>query len=152
MPPYTLIMAFTSVNFWLIIFAGFVVYIIWGFVFDFFIKSYAQLDKISTLTKTQLEEINKAQKEISGFENEIALISNKIAEKESELNKLNTVINHSEIIKPKELELSLFQFLDGWLEWLNSDRRDSAVQTEARQIVESFVSENIKSLHITNNN
>ncbi|MDD4111376.1 MAG: hypothetical protein PHS54_07575 [Clostridia bacterium] len=152
LPEYNLSFAFHSINFWLIIFAGFVVYIIWGFVFDYFMESYAKLDRIAVLTKNQNEEKAQIQKEIETYENETLTMSNNLAQKESEINKFNTFINHSEIIKPKELELSLYQFLNGWLEWLNSDRKDSTVQDQAKQIVEKFVSENIKSLHIINNN
>lgn len=39
-------MAANSVNFWGIIFAGFVVYIIWGLVFDFVMKEHENVDKI----------------------------------------------------------------------------------------------------------
>ena len=49
MPEYTISMAFQSVNFWMIIFAGFIVYLIWGFVFDFIMESHSKMDKITSL-------------------------------------------------------------------------------------------------------
>ena len=45
-PPFDLPIAFRKVEFWGIIFAGFVVYIIWGLVFDFIMKEYENFDKI----------------------------------------------------------------------------------------------------------
>ena len=152
MPEYTLSFAFQSVNFWLIIFAGFVVYIIWGFVFDFFMEAYGKLDKISVLIKSKKEEINETQKEINKLETEANELSNNLSNNKKEINKMKTILDHSEIIKPKELELSLFQFLDGWIEWLNSDNRNHEEHENARQVVEIFIAENIKSFHLVNNN
>jgi hypothetical protein len=152
MPEYTLNFAFQSVSFWLIIFAGFVVYVIWGFVFDFFMEAYGKLDKISVLIKSKNEEISETQKEITKLETEANEFSNKLSNIEKEINKIKTILDHSEIIKPRELESSLFQFLDGWIEWLNSDRRSHEEQENARQVVEIFIAENIKSLHLENNN
>jgi len=152
LPEYNISFAVQSINFWLIIFAGFVVYIIWGFVFDFFMDSYAKLDRITILIKNQNEEISKINNEIKTYENQILSLSNNLSIKESELNKLKTLLDHSEIIKPKDLELSLYQFLDGWLEYLNAVKKELSIQNQAKQIVDKFVSENIRSLHIINNN
>ena len=152
MPEYTLNFAFHSVNFWLIIFAGFVVYVIWGFVFDFFMEAYGILDKISVLIKSKNEEIYEAQKEITKKETEIIELSEKLSNNEKEINKMKTILDHSDIIKPKELELSLFQFLEGWIEWLNSDNRSHEELEKARQIIEAFIVENIRSLQLLNNN
>jgi hypothetical protein len=152
MPEYNVSFAFKSVNFWLIIFAGFVVYIIWGFVFDFFMESYGKLDKIAVLIKSKNEEIRESQLEISKLETEASDIVNAISSNENELNKIKIIIEESDIIKPKELELSLYQFLQGWLEWLTSDKRVHDEHETARHIVDSFISENIKSLHLINYN
>jgi hypothetical protein len=51
-PPFDLKIAFSSVEFWGIIFAGFVVYIIWGLIFDFTMKEYDNIDKIESNPKT----------------------------------------------------------------------------------------------------
>jgi hypothetical protein len=44
LPEYSAGLAFGNVGFWLVIFAGFVVYLIWGFVFDFVMEAHAKLD------------------------------------------------------------------------------------------------------------
>ncbi|MDC8105918.1 beta-carotene 15,15'-monooxygenase [Chryseobacterium sp. B21-037] len=43
---FNLKIAFTKIQFWGIIFAGFIVYIIWGLVFDFVMKEHKEKDKI----------------------------------------------------------------------------------------------------------
>ena len=45
-PVFNIEVAFSKAEFWGIIFAGFVVYIIWGLVFDFIMKEYDNFDKI----------------------------------------------------------------------------------------------------------
>lgn len=107
-------LAMTSVNFWVIIFSGFVVYIIWGFVFDSAMHSYQNLDKtqreIRQLTKFKNDHrerianlkdiINTAQKEQAGLRTTIATLQAK----------LNTVI-----IDIVSLSHELANFFDGWL-------------------------------------
>src|SRR5690606_33215386 len=56
-PPFDLKIAFSSVEFWGIIFAGFIVYIIWGLVFDFIMKEYDNFDKIKSFIRTKIEDI-----------------------------------------------------------------------------------------------
>jgi len=90
--PFDLSIAFTQVEFWGIIFAGFVVYIIWGFVFDFIMKEYDNIDKIKSfinklkedkenllnLKKEVSEGINNAIHEITGIKSEISELQSKI--------------------------------------------------------------------------
>jgi hypothetical protein len=71
LPEYTIAMAFESVNFWLIIFAGFIVYLIWGLVFDFVMEAYARLDKIAILIRAKQEEIKLRESSIAKLEDEI---------------------------------------------------------------------------------
>ncbi len=84
-PTFDLQLAFTKVEFWGIIFAGFVVYIIWGLVFDFIMKEYENFDKIKAFIRTkkediknrksliavELEKLNPLKEEISGYEGKI---------------------------------------------------------------------------------
>lgn len=55
---FDLEIAFTKAEFWGIIFAGFVVYIIWGLVFDFIMKEYENFDKIKSFIRTKREDIS----------------------------------------------------------------------------------------------
>lgn len=45
-PNFSISYALQSPSFWVIIFAGFVSYIIWGLVFDFVMKEHADRDEI----------------------------------------------------------------------------------------------------------
>lgn len=64
-PPYNVQIAFSSAEFWGIIFAGFIVYIIWGLVFDFIMKEYDNFDKIKLFIRTKKEDIKNSEIELS---------------------------------------------------------------------------------------
>jgi uncharacterized membrane protein len=68
-PPFDLSIAFTKNQFWGIIFAGFVVYIIWGLVFDFIMKEHKEKDKIKHEQIKKQKDILVHQDRITGFEN-----------------------------------------------------------------------------------
>jgi hypothetical protein len=55
-------------------------------------------------------------------------------------------VDHRDIIKPKELEHSLYQFLNGWLEFLSYSRRPHTDSDEAHILVNEFVDLNVKSI------
>ena len=64
-PEFDLSIAINKVEFWGIIFAGFVVYIIWGLVFDFIMKEYDNIDKIKAFIRAKREAIENLEKMIS---------------------------------------------------------------------------------------
>lgn len=91
-PAFDLKIAFTKVEFWGIIFAGFVVYIIWGLVFDFVMKEHDNIDKIKLFInklKEDKQNLLNRKSEITGFINElkqeIAKIIRQIAELQSKI-------------------------------------------------------------------
>lgn len=56
-PPYNLNVAVAEAEFWMIIFAGFVVYIIWGLVFDLVMKEFENIDKIKGFIRNKKQEL-----------------------------------------------------------------------------------------------
>lgn len=145
---YTVAMAFQSVNFWLIIFAGFIVYLIWGLVFDFVMEAHAKFDKINYLIRDKQKEIKQKEAYITKLEDEINELNHKIGENDTEAEKLNTILAHADVIKPKELEHSILRFLDGWLEFLSYSNKAENERENALKIVNEFISVNIKSLRL----
>nr|WP_123812140.1 ABC transporter permease [Mangrovimonas sp. DI 80] len=86
-PPFNLKIAFSSAEFWGIIFAGFVVYIIWGLVFDFIMKEYENFDKIKVFIQTKkddikncLQNLQELQEKLNPIKEEISSINAKIEE------------------------------------------------------------------------
>ncbi|WP_299117106.1 ABC transporter permease [uncultured Winogradskyella sp.] len=92
-PAFDLSIAFSSVEFWGIIFAGFIVYIIWGLVFDFIMKEYDNFDKIKSFIKTKREDIINCQSNISKIIQKLNPIKEEISGIEGKINDLQRTID-----------------------------------------------------------
>lgn len=148
LPPHTIQLAFISEKFWLIIFAGFVAYVIWGLVFDFVMEAYSKLDQISIEINSRNEEIKRLESQIQEKDDEISKISQEIGNNEVEIERLRTKIDHSDIISHKELELSLMRFLNGWLEVLSFNNKPEEYKSNAQKKVMEFIEINVNTLKL----
>lgn len=95
-PPYNLKIALGEAEFWMIIFAGFVVYLIWGLVFDLMMKEYENIDKIKGFITAKQEELKRL-----------------IEDKTKISDKINDLIQKSSEIKGKIIELQ--SKIDGFI-------------------------------------
>lgn len=149
-PDYTVTMAFQAVNFWLIIFAGFIVYVIWGFVFDFVMESYAKMDKVKVAIQEKEKQIKDAEAEQKDFEVQIDKMTHTIDENNKEINKLNKVLESS--IIPREFEHDIFSFLTGWMAWMKQSGKAHNDLDEADKLTHEFVKITLYSLETINTN
>lgn len=111
---FNLSIAFTEVRFWGIIFAGFVVYIIWGLVFDFVMKEYENLDRINAFIKVKKDEKNTIEKSIRGIEEQVNQIRGEIAQITGKISELQSTID-SFLFTNRDYRLHHQSFLVGWL-------------------------------------
>lgn len=144
MPEYTISMAYHAVNFWLIIFAGFIVYVIWGFVFDFVMESYAKMDKVKVAIQEKEKQIKDAEAEEKDWEIQIDKMTHTIDENNKEINKLNKILESS--IIPKDFEHDIFSFLTGWMSWMKQSGRSHHELEEADTLTHEFVKVTLYSL------
>jgi len=149
-PDYTVSMAFQSVNFWLIIFAGFIVYIIWGFVFDFVMESYAKMDKVKVAIQEKEKQIKDAEAEQKDLEVQIDKMTHTIDENNKGINKLNKILESS--IIPREFEHDIFSFLTGWMAWMKQSGKAHNDLEEADKLTHEFVKVTLYSLETINTN
>lgn len=136
-PNYSMSMAFHSINFWLIIFAGFIVYIIWGFVFDFVMDAYDKMDKVKIALQEKEKQIKDIENELKDFDVQIDKMTYSIAEHTKEMNKLNKIIDNS--IIPREFEHDIFSFLTGWMTWMKQSGNTRSELDEADSVTHEFV-------------
>jgi hypothetical protein len=136
-PDYTLSMAFQSINFWLIIFAGFVVYVIWGFVFSFVMDAYAKMDKVKIALQEKEKQIKDTEAEIKDFELQIDKMIHTKGQNSIEINKLNRIIEGS--IIPKEFEHHVFSFSTGWMAWMKQSVKTTIELDDANKEIQEFV-------------
>jgi len=112
--------AIQSVNFWGIIFAGFVVYVIWGLVFDFVMKEHENVDKIKGFIRGKKEEIKNAlvkkvdlATKIESLKHEITSINGKISELQAKIDGF--------IFPVKEYLHYHYQYKEGWFQAINAE-------------------------------
>jgi hypothetical protein len=86
-PDFNFEIAIQSVEFWGIIFAGFVVYIIWGLVFDFVMKEYENFDRIKIFISSLVQKKNTEQNFINSLQTEKSEILAGITSLKEELQK-----------------------------------------------------------------
>ncbi|MDR2125634.1 MAG: hypothetical protein LBP63_02225 [Prevotellaceae bacterium] len=140
MPDMTVSMAFQQVNFWLIIFAGFVVYLIWGFVFDFIMNEYAKLDRVKYAIKTREDKISDYKmecKELKRKVNELEPQRNIIVGKINKLKQdLQGVIIHFSDVKE-----GINEFFAGWIGYMKGSGKTSTELRECTDILNNFIND-----------
>lgn len=112
-PPFNMQIAFSSVEFWGIIFAGFVVYIIWGLVFDFVMKEYDNFDKIKSFIKSKKEDIKNSENSIIKQIEKLNPIKESISEIEGKIINLQRTIDGF-IFSNKQYLTYHTEYVKGW--------------------------------------
>lgn len=111
--PYNFRIAISTVDFWGIIFAGFLVYIIWGLVFDFIMKEHENLDRIEGFIRQKIEEKRLLLEKRKLVEAELDKIRQDISEIDAGLSKEKQLLDG--FIFPNRKYLSMHtHFKKGW--------------------------------------
>lgn len=138
LPPYKLNMAFTDIHFWTIIFAGFIVYIIWGFVFDFVMDSYAKLDKVKVAIEQIKTKIADSKLECKKIKQEIQTSKDSLSSNNSEIEKEKRIIDGI-IVPISDIKLEIMNFQTGWLSFLQGIGFTTPTSLEIQETVTAFV-------------
>lgn len=115
--------AIASPNFWLIIFSGFIVYLIWGFIFDFVMDSYDKLDAVKLAINTRKKEIEEQEKEVQKADAEILTHKDTITELKKKLVGYKAIISGEiTIIDWEGFEKKVLNFTTGWTHWMTANK------------------------------
>jgi len=132
--PYDLNIALGEAEFWMIIFAGFVVYIIWGLVFDFVMKEFENIDKIRAFIRGKRENLIDLEKlkidyvnKVNDFKQQIVTINGKISELQSKIDGF--------VFPVKEYLYYHHQYKEGWFQAINTEI--ALPYTEKTELLES---------------
>jgi hypothetical protein len=140
MPIMTVNMAFQQINFWLIIFAGFVVYIIWGFIFDLVMLEHGKLDKIKNA-------IRRREKLIADYKIECKNIKQKISDAEQKKNSNSGRIKQLDIelegviVFFNDVKKEINNFFTGWLNYMSGVGKSTVEITKCTGIKDGFLTE-----------
>ena len=118
--PYNLNIALGEGEFWMIIFAGFVVYIIWGLVFDFVMKEFENIDKIRAFIRGRKEkqiDLDKLKVDIiakiNDFKQQVITLNGKNSELQSKIDGF--------VFPVKEYLHYHHQYKEGWFQAINTE-------------------------------
>ncbi len=132
-PPYSISTALQSINFWMVIFAGFVVYIIWGFVFNFIMEAYSKLDKVKVQIEQWYVKINKAKNECKEIKEQVQQLNTEIKNNNAIIGKKRIELDQA-IFCPQEIKLEINNFFNGWISYLSGASKPNE-QIKAQLIV-----------------
>ena len=142
LPPHSLSMAIASENFWLVIFAGFIVYIIWGFIFDFVMDSYDKLDGVKQAINARKKEIEEIEEEIQKIQNDILTAKNNIAELKKKIAGYRAIIDGDiTIIDWAGFEKKMLNFTTGWTHWMTANKIDKSLIDTTWEVQTNFINE-----------
>ncbi|MGC5745086.1 beta-carotene 15,15'-monooxygenase [Chryseobacterium sp. NFX27] len=142
-PPFDLKIAFTKNQFWGIIFAGFIVYLIWGLVFDFVMKEHREKDKIKNEQEIRqkkvlflLEKINVLKKEIEEILANIGTTKELIIKTRGRIEELQNIID-GVIIPTKDYKLYASEYVQGWVTYIGE--KIAVSKTEKQTMIDSCI-------------
>lgn len=123
MPPYSVSLAFENIHFWIIIFAGFVVYLVWGFVFDFTMETYEKLNSVKSFIKSKESEITHLQGNIKEKQTEIDEQKKLIHQLElEEMPHLEIVNGNKVMMNWSRFYVCVGEFTNGWAQWMTANK------------------------------
>ena len=131
---YTAYMAFHDINTWAVIFCGFIVYVIWGIVFDMCMSAYDKMD----LNKTRLNSINQKkndiEKTIQDKRNEIANLRKQESDARNSIQQLMGRLGDRIVIDYSSIRTEMNNFFAGWLKQMQVLSIGNDIQEEASEI------------------
>jgi uncharacterized protein YlxW (UPF0749 family) len=141
LPQYTLSMASGNVDFWIVIFCGFIAYVIWGLVFSFLMNNYEQLHKHTSQISAIDSKITELQEQIAKLKTNLTTLKNDIEKLKGEIKKIDNSLAHGFVIDWGEIKTSLSAFNQGWIAFMTLQNMPSSEIDEVKHIYDRFISE-----------
>lgn len=136
---YSLTLAIKDINFWLIIFAGFVVYIVWGLVLSFISDAHKSLDSVNAALRIRNSKIKELNERKSLLNLKVQENNVEIAKKEAEINTLNSKLGFIPFNR-KEFEKIVTEFCSGWLVYQTQANHPTEKLEETEKFTNDFLS------------
>lgn len=137
---YTMSMAFGEEDFWIIIFAGFIAYVIWGLVFDATMEAYSDMTENKNILRKLNSEVIDLNNQINLKKQKILEIENIIVTDRAEIEQIQQDLsNGSFTIDKLRIKQELHNFLHGWLGYMNLMAFPEERLQYAQQSVEDMI-------------
>lgn len=138
LPPYSFGMAFSDPNFWIIIAAGFMVYILWGFLYHIFSNNKSNTNKLNRLLRAKSNIIEELKKQENQIYSKISELKNENSKLQAEI----VTLIESEKISPEYknfVKSELLSYSNGWCKFLSVAAYPSEQINEVNQITNDFL-------------
>ncbi|MBU2920703.1 ABC transporter permease [Winogradskyella psychrotolerans] len=119
-PDFDLSIAVKESEFWVIIFAGFIVYIIWGLVFDFVMKEHESLDKINVFINAKKKEMANIRTQLKELVLKNDSLKSKITEFKGKASEAQSKIDGFIFPIKKYLHYH-HQYVEGWFQSIGTE-------------------------------
>jgi peptidoglycan hydrolase CwlO-like protein len=142
-PPFSLSAAIVDNNFWLVIFCGFVAYIIWGLVFGFTMDNYEALDYKKVKTDKLKEEISNLKNDKAVLKTNILGLQNKISTIKADIKKKESALPRTTRYDYNSIKQEMNNFFNGWIAYMKLVNKPQQEFDEAQKIFidnSSFIS------------
>lgn len=131
MPPFSLKIALADMDFWIVIFCGFVTYVIWGLVFSFVMETYDKMTNNKFVLGNLKAELGKLQSKQIDVQQQITKLKNNLNDLDAKIKQkileLTTTVRYDFAAMKKYLA----EYYQGWISYISLCEGDSNV-IEAR--------------------
>ncbi|MCX7874618.1 MAG: hypothetical protein N2321_00465 [Melioribacteraceae bacterium] len=139
--PYNFFDSLGDANFWIIIALGFLVYLIFGFIFSLYNEERKKKNMLENFENMLIEKINNLKSKIASYKNEINI-------HEKEIKELS--LKNSELISYKkkiffsvyEIRKIISEYAKGWIKYLASAKSSESKIENIKNQLESFINKN----------
>ena len=132
-------MAASDVNFWTVIFCGFVAYVIWGLVFSFVMTNYEALHKHTGEITRIDQEMTDLNNKISTVDKDIVKLKNDMERFKGEVEKITYSLKNGIVYDWTDIKNALALFLKGWLAFLSIQGKDESAKSEVKNVYDKFI-------------
>ena len=137
---YTVSMAFHDINTWAVIFCGFIVYVIWGIVFDMCMSAYDKLDLNKTRQQGIRKEIDALNKKIKDAKGEIQTLRQQEINEKNNVNALMAKLGKQVYIDYAAIKTEMNNFFAGWIKMMQILSIGKELQNDAISIYNREIS------------
>lgn len=139
MPPFSIEIAAHDVNVWAVIFCGFIVYLIWGIVFDMAMTAYEDLRSNRKEILRLENEIQSKKDAVSSEKSTITSNKAKLQDLENRKQALMNEMSQTVHFDPQIIKTALADFFSGWMTMMGALSKPTNEQNKANEIYGSTI-------------
>ncbi len=140
-PDFNIDMAIKDVNVWAVIFCGFIVYIIWGIVFDMTLTAYEDMRSIRKEIMKIEDSIQVKKESLSQEKQKLTDTTAKLEGLKHRRQSIEVAMSHTIHFDTQIIRTALSDFFTGWMTMMNGLSRPKVEQDEANHIYMSTITQ-----------